>query len=78
MKKLVLAAALLLSTACKGETEYGECQGFGKEEPGLKYELSTRNAVWTAIFTAGILFPVVWALEYAYCPVGRTSVEVTK
>lgn len=78
MKKFVLAAALLLSTACKGETEYGECQGLTKQKPGLEYEISTRNAVWTALFVQSIVVPVVWALEYAYCPVGRTTVEVTK
>ena len=77
MRSMLIVAALLLA-ACKGETEHGECVGFGKEDPALKYELSTRNAVVTAVFAGGIVVPVVWALEYAYCPTGRMTANKDK
>lgn len=73
MKKLLLLAVVMLSlTGCKGSTEFGECVGFGasKSDPALVYELSTRNFVWSVIFFETVIAPVVWALEYAMCPVG--------
>lgn len=71
-KCFLIACAL---TACTGETEYGECVGFGKDrDPALKYEVSTRNVVWTVIGSETAVVPIVWALEYVYCPMGRKAV----
>ena len=69
---LVISTALLTSTACKSETEHGQCIGLDDEpRPDLQYEISTRNAVWTAIGVETIVAPVIWGLSMAYCPVGR-------
>lgn len=73
MKKLILLAALALSlTGCENGTEFGECVGLSdsQRDPGLVYEVSTRNAIVSIIFFETLVVPVVWALEHAYCPVG--------
>ena len=69
--KTLLSLLLISSTlfACQGSNQVGECVGFTKQRAGIKYELDTRNLVVTAVFSGGVIIPVVWALEYVYCPV---------
>lgn len=66
-------AALILLCSCTGSTEFGDCVGFGPDsrKPELKYEVSTRNAMWSIIGWETIIAPVLWATDYAYCPVGK-------
>lgn len=72
MNKFIMI--VLFALGCAGETQYGECVGFGKDRvKGLKYEVSTRNAVWTVVGFETAVAPVVWALEYAYCPIGKAQ-----
>lgn len=70
MKKIVAILALSSLAGCQGSNEHGECVGFGKQDATKTYELSTRNAVWTAVFVESLWAPAAWALEYAYCPTG--------
>lgn len=72
MKHIILSLCLVSLTACKTETEFGECIGFQEDEsPELKYEISVRNAVWTAIAIETVVAPVLWFLTTAKCPVAK-------
>jgi len=73
MKKLFLLSVLfVLFTSCAESTKFGDCVGFGKyQDPNLVYEISTQNAIVTAFFCETLVVPVIWALEYAYCPVAK-------
>jgi hypothetical protein len=79
MKKLsalLLGICLLSTTACKSESELGECVGFDDDEerdPTLKYELSARNAFWSFIGIETIVAPVLWVTDFAYCPEKRRA-----
>jgi len=73
MKKLaIVVLASLFFVGCENSTTYGECIGFDDEEvKELKYEISIRNAVISAIFIESIVVPVIWALDDAKCPIGE-------
>lgn len=74
MKKYLAILALLAATGCKGETEYGECIGLDDtKNPARTYEVSTRNVVWAIIFIESLIVPVVWGLDYVYCPTGNVE-----
>lgn len=87
MKKLIgtiiIVGMLVTNAACSGHrdvsTSYGvvenvECVGFGKDQdPRFKYEIDTRNAVWTIVGGTAALPIVCWALEYVYCPIGEAT-----
>ena len=73
MKRLfTIAAILLLVTACSGSNRHGECVGFDDADrnPKLEYRLSVRNTIWSAIGIETIIAPVLYATDYAYCPIG--------
>jgi hypothetical protein len=74
MKYLLL---VLFLVSCSGSNEHGECVGFsdGDRDPRLEYEVSTRNAIWSFIGVETIIAPVLWATDYAYCPVGLKDVH---
>jgi hypothetical protein len=85
MFKKIVTGILLTTTlalaACKGSTQYGECVGILDEDardPDLRYELSTRNLVWTIIFSETLLVPIVWAVGYSHCPVGHKAKKVAE
>ena len=75
MRYLLTVLMLLLVVGCKGKTEFGECVGFGSDErqPDLVYKLSFRNTVWSTIFSQTIIVPVLWATDYAFCPVAMKN-----
>ena len=73
MKALVLIFGLSIAAlGCSGSTEYGECIGVVEDgEPNLKYKVSIRNAFWSIIGFETIIAPILWATDYAKCPVGN-------
>lgn len=74
MKKVLLACLLAAAAvSCKGSTEHGACVGFDESDrdPALEYRISVRNAVWSILGLEMILPGVLWATDFAYCPVGR-------
>jgi hypothetical protein len=75
MKWLILVVSLGL-LGCKSKTEFGECVGLSKAEADaqLVYEISTRNAIWTILGTETIIAPILWATDFAYCPVKRKDI----
>ena len=75
MKWLVLVVAL--STGCRSETEYGECVGLDPQErkPDLVYKVSVRNAIWSFLAIETIIAPVLWATDFAFCPVAKRGAE---
>lgn len=79
MKKfpiLLLAVMMLVMTGCRGETDYGECVGLIEDKsPNLEYEVSTRNLIVAIIFSETALVPLIYAVGYIWCPVGRVVIE---
>jgi len=72
--KLLTAVLLTLSLAsCKGSTEFGECVGLGEQREDLIYELSARNVFWSILGLETIIAPVLWATDYAHCPIARRA-----
>lgn len=73
MKKLFLSILVVLTLmSCDGSTKYGECIGvFDEGNPDLVYKMSIWNGVWSAIFIETIIVPIVWAAEYARCPIAK-------
>lgn len=66
---LIIAATLTLS-ACKSETEHGECIGITDAgHPDLNYKLRGRNLAWSIIGFETLFAPVLWATDFAMCPV---------
>ena len=73
MKKLfTIATIALLLTSCSGSNRHGECVGLDNADrlPNLEYRLSARNTIWSVIGIETIIAPVLWATDYAYCPIG--------
>lgn len=82
---VLLALALLLTTACESSREIptrqapqGEevkCIGVvGTKRPGIEYELSTRNTVVGVIFFQTVFTPVVVLAKETFCPVADTTI----
>ncbi len=73
LRILVLPMLLLLLTAgCTSKTEYGECIGFFDEDnPHLQYKLSIWNTFIAVVFSETLVVPIVYAADYAKCPVGH-------
>lgn len=83
---LVLAFALILTTACESSREIptqkapqGEeikCIGITEKgaSPGIEYELSTRNTVVGVIFFQTVFTPIIVLAKETYCPVADTTV----
>ena len=80
MKKLLTIATLIFCSACTGSTEYGECVGLNNDDrdPALRYKVSVWNAAWSVIGFETVIAPVLWATDYAYCPVGPALTGDTK
>ena len=73
MKTFAFLTALLMLTSCKSYNEFGPCIGISSEDarPGLVYKISVRNTIWSFIAFETIIAPVLWATDYAQCPVGE-------
>ena len=79
MKKLfTVTAILLLTVSCSGSNRYGECVGIDDADrnPNLEYNLSMRNMIWSGLAIETIIAPVLWATDYAYCPIGPKKQDV--
>ena len=73
MKKLfTIATIMLLFTSCSGSNKHGECVGFDSKDrdPKLEYRLSVRNTFWSVVGIETIIAPILYATDYAYCPIG--------
>lgn len=69
----VLLAASLLA-GCESKNEYGDCIGaFDDGAPGVKYKVSTRNAIVGIIFFELVAPPVFVVAEQARCPIAPTQ-----
>lgn len=79
MKKLWMVAILMFCftvSGCRTRTDYGQCKGLvtqSEKDPKLKYEVSTRNVVLSVIFSATLLWPIVTASFWIWCPVERAQ-----
>lgn len=72
--KMLLITFMLLNSSCSGKNKHGECIGIiDKGDPKLAYELSGWNLGWSLIGFEMILPPVLWATDYAKCPVARKA-----
>ena len=73
MKTIIMSIFVLaLLTGCTESTEFGECIGLSdEEEPNLKYKISVRNAIWSFLAVETVIAPVLWATDFAKCPVAR-------
>lgn len=72
MRKVIglLIVVLFLTVNCRFSNDAGECIGFDdKEVPGIEYEISTRNAVWTALGSEMIWPVILWIVRTAKCPI---------
>ncbi|MDB4330276.1 hypothetical protein N9948_00970 [bacterium] len=77
MKSFLLSILILFITSCSGSTQFGECIGIADEgNPKLIYETSTRNAIWSFIGIETIIAPILWATDYAKCPIAYRDKEV--
>lgn len=72
MKKIMLAVALLITTAsCTFSNKYGDCiSPFEDGNPDLQYKVSVRNAIWTILGVQTVVAPVLWVTMCGKCPVG--------
>ena len=70
---LVFLLSVIGFVGCKSETQFGQCVGFDNDDhkPNLVYKISIRNAIVSIIFAQTIIVPVIWAFDYAYCPVEK-------
>jgi len=76
MKYLLLA---LLLVSCSGSNQHGECLGLADDKnPALVYKISVRNAFWSLVGIETIIAPILWATDYAYCPVDRKQREANE
>lgn len=74
---VMLGAMLLVSSGCgkdytdpKTNKTY-ETRGFiNGKEPGVKYEVSTGNVIWTVLLGGGIVFPVYFLGFSIWNPIG--------
>lgn len=73
MKKfMILAALMVMLTACTAETQYGECIGVVTDpEPGLVYEYDVGNIVVAVILSETIIVPLIVVLDELKCPVAK-------
>ena len=73
MKKVIaLALAMLVLAACERRTEFGACIGITEDrDPGLKYKMSTRNAIIGIIFIESVIVPIFWLADEFECPIGK-------
>ena len=63
---------LLLLSSCSGHRDLGECIGVVDEgDPKLVYETDVRNTVWSVIAFQTLIAPILWATDYAKCPIRR-------
>lgn len=79
MRNLMIAMAMITClSGCVTRTEYGSCKGVltqQEEDPGLRYEVRTRNVVLAAIFVTSVVWPLATASFWLYCPEGKKSVK---
>jgi hypothetical protein len=71
MKKLAVLA-IVFFTGCTGSTSFGECVGISTDQdnPTLVYKISVWNTFWSALSFQTIITPILWATDFARCPVG--------
>ena len=69
MKILALSLALAVG-GCTFSNENGKCiSPFEEGKPGVQYEISTRNTIWSALFLESVFAPALWILKCGKCPV---------
>jgi len=72
MKKIIAIVIILGLTACSDHTDFGRCiSPFADGKPELEYEIDTWNTVWSVIGFEMIFPPVLWAVKYGRCPIGK-------
>lgn len=75
MKKLLVGVMLCTMVGCTSEVTLSDgkthaCVGVGDDdkEPGVRYKVSTLNAVLGIVFFETIFAPLVWLISDFQCP----------
>jgi hypothetical protein len=70
---------LVMTSACRSETAYGECLGIQQNEekdPTLVYDVSVRNLVVGGFLFWTIAVPAVVLLSDFQCPVKKKTIHL--
>lgn len=70
--KYLIVCLLVVMAGCSGSNQYGKCVGLSSDDqnPALRYKIEPWNAFWSVVGIETIIAPILWATDYAYCPVG--------
>jgi hypothetical protein len=71
MRYLSIIILFTLTGGCHARTEYGECIGLSTNnaDPNLVYKLDVWNTFWSFIGIETVIAPILWATDYAQCPI---------
>ena len=80
MRKLMITMMLaFMLVGCSSKTQYGQCVGIsGQKQHNLIYKVDTTNLVVSVIFGETLIVPIVYTMDYIWCPVGVKDSRKTR